>query len=82
MLARQFSPAAPNPVYASDITYILTGAGRLYLAIVLDLFQRKNLSSFQKLLDHYNVTASTSSSIAPQCILCVQPGGGDRSASA
>jgi transposase InsO family protein len=41
VLARQFNPAAPNLAYASDITYIRTGAGWLYLAVVLDLFSRK-----------------------------------------
>jgi transposase InsO family protein len=41
VLARQFNPVAPNVAYASDITYIRTGAGWLYLAIVLDLFSRK-----------------------------------------
>ena len=41
ILDRQFSPAAPNMAYVSDITYIRTGAGWLYLAIVLDLFSRK-----------------------------------------
>jgi putative transposase len=41
VLARQFNPVAPNVAYVSDITYIRTGAGWLYLAIVLDLFSRK-----------------------------------------
>jgi transposase InsO family protein len=41
VLARQFNPVAPNMAYVSDITYIRTGAGWLYLAIVLDLFSRK-----------------------------------------
>jgi putative transposase len=41
VLARQFNPAAPNTAYVSDITYIRTGAGWLYLAIVIDLFSRK-----------------------------------------
>jgi len=41
MLARQFNPAALNLAYASDITYIRTGAGWLYLAVVLDLFSRR-----------------------------------------
>jgi putative transposase len=31
VLARQFNPAAPNLAYASDITYIRSGAGWLYL---------------------------------------------------
>jgi transposase InsO family protein len=41
VLARQFNPVAPNVAYVSDITYIRTGAGWLYLAMVLDLFSRK-----------------------------------------
>jgi len=41
VLARQFNPAAPNLAYASDITHIVTPAGWLYLAVVLDLFSRK-----------------------------------------
>lgn len=40
-LARQFNPEAPNKAYVSDITYIRTGAGWLYLAVVIDLFSRK-----------------------------------------
>ena len=41
ILARQFNPVAPNVAYVSDITYIRTGAGWLYLATVLDLVSRK-----------------------------------------
>jgi putative transposase len=40
-LDRQFNPDAPNVAWVSDITYIRTGSGWLYLAIVLDLFSRK-----------------------------------------
>jgi transposase InsO family protein len=35
-----FNPPAPNVAYVSDITYIRTGAGWLYLAVALDLFSR------------------------------------------
>jgi transposase InsO family protein len=41
ILARQFNPAAPNSAFVTDITYIRTGTGWLYLAIVLDLYSRK-----------------------------------------
>jgi putative transposase len=37
----QFNPSAPDLVYVSDITYIRSGAGRLYSATVLDLYARK-----------------------------------------
>jgi putative transposase len=41
ILNRQFNPAAPNLAYVTDITYIRTRSGWLYLATVLDLFSRK-----------------------------------------
>ncbi|AEJ02474.1 Integrase catalytic region [Nitrosomonas sp. Is79A3] len=41
LLDRNFSPAAPNQVWTSDITYLWTDEGLLYLAIVLDLFNRE-----------------------------------------
>ena len=41
VLDRQFNPPAPNMAYVSDITYIRTATGWLYLAVVLDLFARK-----------------------------------------
>jgi putative transposase len=41
LLDRQFSVAAPNQVWVSDITYVFTAEGWLYLAIVLDLCLRQ-----------------------------------------
>lgn len=41
VLARQFAVAAPNCWWVSDITYIPTREGWLYLAITLDLYHRK-----------------------------------------
>jgi putative transposase len=41
LLDRNFAPAAPNQVWTSDITYLWTNEGWLYLAIVLDLFNRE-----------------------------------------
>lgn len=38
---QKFTPAAPNQVLTSDITYLWTDEGWLYLAIVLDLFNRE-----------------------------------------
>ena len=34
-------PTAPNQIWVSDITYIHTKAGWLYLAAILDLYSRK-----------------------------------------
>lgn len=41
LLDRKFAVATPNSVWASDITYIPTAEGHLYLAVVLDLFNRQ-----------------------------------------
>ena len=41
MLDRQFNPDAPNKVWGTDITYVWTQQGWLYLAIVIDLYSRR-----------------------------------------
>lgn len=41
VLDRKFQPAAPDQTWASDITYIRTRSGWLYLAAVLDLYSRR-----------------------------------------
>jgi putative transposase len=41
VLDRQFKPNAPDRAWVSDITYVRTRSGWLYLAVVLDLFSRK-----------------------------------------
>lgn len=40
-LNRQFNPGGPNQVWSTDITYIPTVTGWVYLAVVLDLYNRK-----------------------------------------
>ena len=40
LLNRQFEVAAPNQVWVTDITYIRTSEGWLFLAVVMDLFSR------------------------------------------
>ena len=40
LVQRNFTPDQPDQVWAGDITYIWTGEGWLYLAVVLDLFSR------------------------------------------
>ena len=41
LLNREFAVDAPDRVWSSDITYIATGEGWLYLAAVIDLFSRQ-----------------------------------------
>lgn len=41
VLDRQFNPTSANQAWATDITYLRTGEGWVYLAIVMDLYSRK-----------------------------------------
>lgn len=41
LLNREFTVAKPDRVWVGDITYIATGEGWLYLAVVIDLFSRQ-----------------------------------------
>jgi putative transposase len=41
ILQRQFTVTRPNKAWVTDITYIRTWQGWLYLAVVMDLFSRK-----------------------------------------
>jgi transposase InsO family protein len=41
VVARDFAPAAPNMVWAGDVTYIETAEGWAYLAVLLDLCSRR-----------------------------------------
>jgi transposase InsO family protein len=41
LLERNFEASEPDRVYCSDITYIWTAEGWLYLSVILDLFSRQ-----------------------------------------
>ena len=41
LIARDFAPALPNQVWTTDITYLATDEGWLYLTVMLDLFSRQ-----------------------------------------
>jgi transposase InsO family protein len=41
VLEREFTAEAPNKVWVTDVTYIATDEGWLYLAAILDLFSRR-----------------------------------------
>ena len=41
LLEQDFTAAAPNCKWVGDITYLATGEGWLYLAVIIDLYSRK-----------------------------------------
>ncbi len=41
LVKRDFDPLKPNQIWVSDLTYIRTRSGWLYLCVILDLFSRK-----------------------------------------
>lgn len=41
LLNRQFDPTGPNQVWGTDITYLWTQEGWVYLAVVIDLYSRR-----------------------------------------
>lgn len=41
ILERKFNPSSPNTVWVTDITYIYTLSGFVYLASIMDLYSRK-----------------------------------------
>jgi transposase InsO family protein len=41
VLMRDFEVSEPNTAWVTDITYVATGEGWLYLAVILDLFSRR-----------------------------------------
>jgi putative transposase len=56
ILARQFNPDQPNKIWVSDITYVRTHEGFLYVATVLDLFSRRIVGwSMNKTMDRHLV---------------------------
>lgn len=57
-LAREFKAAGPNRKWVTDITYIPTGEGWLYLAGVLDLYSRKVVG--WSMADHLQATLAES----------------------
>ena len=57
LVQRQFRPSEPNQLWVSDITYIRTWEGWLYLAVILDAFSRKVVG--WALADHLRTELTT-----------------------
>ena len=56
VLGRNFNPETPNHAWVSDITYVRTHEGFLYVATVLDLFSRRIVGwSMDKNIDRHLV---------------------------
>lgn len=55
ILDRDFSPEAPNRSWVTDITYIRTHAGWLFLAVVIDLFSRQVVGWAMRSTQHTDV---------------------------
>jgi transposase InsO family protein len=65
LLERHFEPGSPDRVWASDITYIRTQEGWLYLAPVMDLHSRRIVGwSMGSELDHSLATKALQMAIA------------------
>ena len=64
-LARQFTVAEPNRVWATDVTYLSTAEGWLYLAVVLDLASRRVIGwALESRLDRHLVLAALERALA------------------
>lgn len=57
LVRRDFNPSAPNRVWLSDITYVRTWEGWLYLAVILDAFSRRVVG--WALADHLRTELAT-----------------------
>ena len=56
ILDRQFNPAGPNRVWGTDISYLRTQEGWVYLAVVIDLYSRRVVGwSMDKNIDRHLV---------------------------
>jgi transposase InsO family protein len=64
LLKQQFSVEKPNTHWSADITYLWTGEGWLYLAVVIDLYSRRVVGwSLQNALDRSIVLEALKSAL-------------------
>ena len=50
---RDFNPTAPIEMWCTDLTYIWTTKGFVYLTSIMDLFSRKIISWKMPVLNHF-----------------------------
>jgi putative transposase len=68
LLNQEFSASAPNQKWVSDFTYIETGEGWLYLAVVLDLFSRKVIGwAMSRTMDTAMVVSALHMALLDRC---------------
>ena len=60
ILNRDFNLAAPNEMWCTDITYIWTTNGFVYLTSIMDLFSRKIIS--------WKISDSLSTDVVIECV--------------
>ena len=65
VLDRDFTRSAPNQAWVGDITYIPTGEGWLYLAVLLDLYSRRVVGwAMSEHIDRHLVIGALSMTVA------------------
>lgn len=68
VLKRKFSASAPNRIWVTDITYIWTRDGWLYLAAVLDLFSRRVVGwAMSDAIDRHLVLSALDMALQNRC---------------
>lgn len=72
LVGRRFQAEQPNQVWVSDITYIRTAQGWLYLAVVLDLFARRVIGWSMR----PSLSQALTSSALKMALIRRQPGAG------
>ncbi len=65
LLARDFKSETPDTRWAADITYLWTGQGWLYPAVILDLFSRKIVGgSMSETIDRHLVVSALEAAVS------------------
>jgi transposase InsO family protein len=68
LLGQHFTVAAPNEVWCSDITFVWTREGWLYLAVVIDLYSRRVIGwAVRRSLERELVCAAWQGALGARC---------------